>query len=458
MSTDDLTAFIGLRGVCAFAIMLGHQTDMFIQSPVKGQPVLIGLEYLQAVSLFFLLSGIPLTRLYSTTGKVETWAGSRKFWWKRFARLAPMYYITLALNVGICFLIMVNIDFTSLMESTVGCAFMLQAWFPSLINVGGVLWQIAVFMYGYLLFPFVSLRFQRWGVGALMCCLCLLYLLSLGLLACSMVFFPSDQWAGTMFVWHVHCLARILQVVCGMIVGEVIERWRVAPNCHHKRWAWTTDFLSFILLLTALQAPLVQLYFEPDVRSEVSIVLEALLLPVHLLWLAGFVLSFVPRESETIVRTESWTCTVLSWGPLVALGDISLVIYCLHLVVFFLYNSFVAFLTTGDPRLVPGFDAWVLRVLVPWYHMPLQWVLVVGFSLGVSRGVEAPLRRWLSGDRKGKREGGGGEIQREEIPGRPSGVHPLNAFMTRERERAAPLEEPLIQRRDEGSEQGNKKV
>eukprot|EP00957_Ditylum_brightwellii_P058187 4412510-Ditylum_brightwellii.AAC.1 len=91
--------FQGLRGVCAMAIFLGHQTDNFLASPFHGQSVVVGLEYLQAVSLFFLLSGIPLVRLYSTPKKFNDWAGTVDFWRKRAARLAPMYYLTLVLNL-----------------------------------------------------------------------------------------------------------------------------------------------------------------------------------------------------------------------------------------------------------------------------------------------------------------------------------------------------------------------
>lgn len=53
--------FHGLRGVCAMAIFLGHEMDLFLAPSV-------GIEYLQAVSLFFypafhLLDSIrPLTK------------------------------------------------------------------------------------------------------------------------------------------------------------------------------------------------------------------------------------------------------------------------------------------------------------------------------------------------------------------------------------------------------------
>ena len=54
----DLQPLQGLRAVCAMAIVLGHQNEFFLTP-------MIGVEYLQAVNIFFLLSGLPLARLYT---------------------------------------------------------------------------------------------------------------------------------------------------------------------------------------------------------------------------------------------------------------------------------------------------------------------------------------------------------------------------------------------------------
>jgi len=51
----------------------------------------------------FLLSGIPLARLYSSTGKVHTWIGTYNFWWKRCARARLLLLDTQRYcDIGIC--------------------------------------------------------------------------------------------------------------------------------------------------------------------------------------------------------------------------------------------------------------------------------------------------------------------------------------------------------------------
>ena len=131
------------------AIFLGHQTELAVASPWPDQPLLIGIEYLQAISLFFLLSGIPLARLYKT--KVQNPAGRYEFWRKRLARLSPIYYFTLTLNFVLLLALagIHQVNLKAAVESLLGCAFLLQGWFVlRFITVGGVLWQVAVFAYG----------------------------------------------------------------------------------------------------------------------------------------------------------------------------------------------------------------------------------------------------------------------------------------------------------------------
>eukprot|EP00756_Hemistasia_phaeocysticola_P013208 Hpha_TRINITY_DN15257_c0_g1::TRINITY_DN15257_c0_g1_i1::g.65120::m.65120 len=158
----DMEPFNGLRGLCALMIFVGHQTDIFLTSPFKGQTVVIGLEYLQAVTLFFLLSGIPLARLYSSTGKVRTWAGTWVFWRKRAARLFPIYYLTLGLSVAALVVTVSVVDWGAVLVTLGGCSLFLEAWFPEMVMLAGPLWQVAVFVYGYALFPFVAVMVSRW--------------------------------------------------------------------------------------------------------------------------------------------------------------------------------------------------------------------------------------------------------------------------------------------------------
>jgi len=401
-SMEDMLPFNGLRGVCAMAIFLGHQTDMFLAPLSSKQTVVIGLEYLQAISLFFLLSGIPLARLYSATGKVHTWEGTQQFWRRRCARLIPIYYLTLVLNLLVVLFTCETIDIRAALRSFLGCALFLQSWFVSLISVGGVLWQVAVFVFGYLLYPFISCRLHGWTNRALALVIIALWLLSVFLWLLVVICSPKAEWLQGWWIWHVHCLSRLPHVFAGVLLGELVERKRSDGESADAAswWGGMVDALSFVLLITAIQAPFIQWYYGADgteMRSYISIGLEALLLPVHAMWLAGIVLAYHPT-SEGSYR-ECWTRRILSFKPLLALGDVSLVLYCLHLVVLFFYAAVYAYVTTGDWHLMPSVYDYTLRVQVPYWHAPLHWVLVVTVSFMVSKHFEAPARARLAGSR-----------------------------------------------------------
>ena len=182
LELHDMRPFDGLRGVCAMAIFLGHQTLYFL----NWNP---GIEFLQAVSLFFLLSGIPLVRLYAS--QMDSSVRVRKFWIKRADRLGPIYYATLCLNLSVLLCLVKTPDIPAALTSFAGCAFFLQTWFISLINVGGVLWQVAVFVYGYLCFPFVAQWIRNWSSTSLISGVATLWLVSAALWAIVWGY-PSD--------------------------------------------------------------------------------------------------------------------------------------------------------------------------------------------------------------------------------------------------------------------------
>jgi len=155
--------------------------------------------------------------------------------------------------------------------------------------------------------------------------------------------------------------------------------------------------MSLVLLGTAMQAPLVQTYYGTETRIVVAMALEAILIPLYALWLAGVVLAcFPPMDNNNDTDGSSsdspcWTRRLLSLKPLVVQGDASLTIYCPHLVILSFYTMVLAYVTTGDWRFARTMNDFVLRVQASGWHAPIQWVLV----LAVSKWYESPLRKLL---------------------------------------------------------------
>eukprot|EP00465_Bigelowiella_longifila_P007080 CAMPEP_0185276278 /NCGR_PEP_ID=MMETSP1359-20130426/55860_1 /TAXON_ID=552665 /ORGANISM="Bigelowiella longifila, Strain CCMP242" /LENGTH=414 /DNA_ID=CAMNT_0027869897 /DNA_START=125 /DNA_END=1369 /DNA_ORIENTATION=- len=346
-----------------------------------------------------------------------------------------MYYLALVFNLFCCFATAEKLALKPTLESFWGCALLVQSWFPALINVGGVLWQIAVFAFGYALFPAVSRAAKPLGLRALLCGMLSLYIFSAGyfiyLCVAAVDESKSNESSEAMnvttaaWIWHVHCIARLPQFVAGVCLGEVVERLRITGMTYEfnavtaftvfysegedggaslaaRRWSLCADWLSVFLLATALLSPLIRAYFGTSARDMASIGLEAFLLPLHALWLAAIVFAYHRRPEQGDVGRwrrrplgRCYTREVLSWKPLVFLGDISLAIYCLHIPVLFVYTMAVAYVATGDWRLTTSIDDVDLRVRASYIHMPLQWSLVLAVSFAANKLFEQPLRKLI---------------------------------------------------------------
>ncbi len=83
----------GLRGVAALWVLIGHMMILTgFRLPLIGKPDL-------GVDLFILLSGFLMVFQYQLRAGREDWDSPRTwaaFWTRRFFRLAPLFYVTLA--------------------------------------------------------------------------------------------------------------------------------------------------------------------------------------------------------------------------------------------------------------------------------------------------------------------------------------------------------------------------
>ena len=92
--TRHQLAFLdGLRGIASLWVLVGHA--MFL----TGYKVVILAEPDMAVELFIIISGFLMTYHYQARQDREPWTAGetwRTFWIRRFFRIAPLYYVCLA--------------------------------------------------------------------------------------------------------------------------------------------------------------------------------------------------------------------------------------------------------------------------------------------------------------------------------------------------------------------------
>ncbi|MBK8161354.1 MAG: acyltransferase [Rhodospirillaceae bacterium] len=94
MSSGRIECLDGLRGVAAIWVLVGHALLLCgWRLPVLARPDL-------AVDLFMMLSGFLMVFQYTQRKAVEPWHRPRTwclFWTRRFFRIAPLYYVLLAI-------------------------------------------------------------------------------------------------------------------------------------------------------------------------------------------------------------------------------------------------------------------------------------------------------------------------------------------------------------------------
>jgi len=159
-SAYELTGLTGLRGIAALTVFIAHaEFDKLI--PTLRQGCAFFQWHNQAVDLFFMLSGLLLTLVYSGKigfGRLHSW---RSYFVARLARIVPLYLITFAATLCVFLLasLFLNKSLHFITCSTVITNLLLiQNWpffFHASINVPS--WSLSVEAFCYLLLMPVAL-------------------------------------------------------------------------------------------------------------------------------------------------------------------------------------------------------------------------------------------------------------------------------------------------------------
>jgi peptidoglycan/LPS O-acetylase OafA/YrhL len=280
------------------------------------------------VTVFFFLSGYLITTLlrleHEQTGRVDV----PRFFGRRFLRIFPPYYLTLALvwGLGLSGLILrkgqsVVLESMQPLWWQLGFAtnYFLVSHGPHGLPPGSeVYWSLAVEEHFYLLFPFVSIALFRYVSPR--------HRAPLLYLACAMVL------AWRILVWTVLDPAdsgrityatdtRIDAILFGaaLAVGSnpgLPERpWSV-------RWGWPLFWLSGLGLLLTLVPR------DPTFRETVRYTLQGLLL--------------IPVYSAILANPGSWVARWLAHPALRWLGGLSYTLYLVHHSLIWLARSYVS--------------------------------------------------------------------------------------------------------------------
>ena len=144
----------GLRWWAAFAVFVHHVTNLTPNGVLKS----VGWLGVSGVSFFFVLSGFVLTWSW------DRQVGTRRFYWRRFARIYPLHLLTTALALpvfyGLTWDFQKTWDWTAIALSVV----LLHAWSPNTgIYFGGnpASWSLSDEAFFYAVHPLLARLFIK---------------------------------------------------------------------------------------------------------------------------------------------------------------------------------------------------------------------------------------------------------------------------------------------------------
>jgi peptidoglycan/LPS O-acetylase OafA/YrhL len=159
-----LAALASARFFAAFHVLLFHASAMRgLNWAPRWWQTFASAGYV-AVSFFFVLSGFVL--VYTYEGKKFDLG---RFWRARFARLYPVYLLSLVVCAPFFFYVITRFDFPGfewtkahLTAAVVLVLAMLQAWVPgAAMTWNGVAWAVSVEIFFYVVFPVLLRSFGR---------------------------------------------------------------------------------------------------------------------------------------------------------------------------------------------------------------------------------------------------------------------------------------------------------
>ena len=215
-----------LRFFAALYVVLYH-TLVFVFVGVKDLSTvhgrLLDLGYI-SVSFFFVLSGYILALTY-----LPRKVSKRQFWRARFARIYPLFLLTLVIDcphyfAGLVRQVGYHAGLNMLWERLMENMLLLQAWVPAMRTIDWPNWSLSTEAFFYLVFPLVIAYLARPKVRVLAVAAALVYAAGMGFVTVAMhSHLPLD-------VLKYNPLFHLHVFLFGALLGAIRIKTRLIPR------------------------------------------------------------------------------------------------------------------------------------------------------------------------------------------------------------------------------------
>jgi peptidoglycan/LPS O-acetylase OafA/YrhL len=337
----SLRFFAALWVVFFHTLLLAFGPQVTNVSTVSGRIMLLG--YI-SVSFFFTLSGYILAVTYLPRA-----VSTRSFWWARFARVYPLFFVTLILGCPKYFLGEIKrlgayAATGEVIDKLAGNIFMLQAWLPSLNKFDFPNWSLSVEAFFYLLFPFLLVVIAKPRIRFLAVMGVFTWLAGMSVVAAAIHARLADDILRFNPLFHLHSF------VLGAILGVIQSRKRLSPR------------LAPLFLLAATACFVLAVHYYTHI--PMSLMHDGLMAPAFVCLILAF-----GSGNEALDK-------LLSFRWLVVLGEASYGLYLIH---------------------IPMWDIWhSLRLERSVWGYGLYLASIIALSVLSFFYLETPLRRMLT--------------------------------------------------------------
>lgn len=371
-----LPAVTGFRGLASLQVVGFHYYAAFIvTAPWWMKNLLNGAVSL--IDMFFVMSGFVLAYMYLVPMS-GAGTSARRFYAGRFARIYPIYALSLLIAIPLWlhdFLHRYPGSLKDGLEYAGAAILMVQSWSPKLATVVNFpAWSLSVEVFFYLAFPFLVIPFTRMNRRQLLGAAVIVWLACLVAPTIYAITNPDGigsgfpiQYARWIRVVLYNPAIRAPEFILGVVTGLIFLQRNEARESRLGPWLSVPAIVAIVVVMLGTSSIPFALMHNGLLGLLVAMLIYGLAL-------GGGPVAWVCRQPATVL-----------------IGEASYGIYILQDPIWMLVVNVgrALFGTRGmaDPWLWYRTSIWM-----PWLFAPL----LVAFSIGILYVYQEPSRRWLA--------------------------------------------------------------